>query len=116
MKEMVELDEVDWKRVYALYRKLNKINPNHEYVKVVDEVGYLIHEVRTMRNYVDSHYFSSKRKFFSGNERKAMRKDETWYRYENTEKGNLARNCRRLNNIIENVAVKHMMRLLEKYG
>ena len=113
-REITPIDKVDWKGIYALYRELKEKDPTNEYVLLVDEVGMIIHEVRTMRNLVDSHYFREKRATYGREAMRSMSDDDTWWELEDNEKGNLARNCRRLNNRVENYAVKSMVRMYER--
>ena len=105
MKEITNLDKVDWKAIYGLYRKLKETDPQHEYVLAVDELGWVIHEVRTMKNYISSNYFM---------ENKEDRKND-WFIDESKRLGRTLLNCKRLSNRVENYAVKQVLRMLKKY-
>ena len=114
-REITPIDKVDWKGIYKLYRELKEKDPTNEYVLLVDEVGWIIHEVRTMRNLVDSHYFRDKRDGIPFTEVKKLREAGTWYDLEEgDDKAELAHSCRRLNNRVENYAVKQMVRMYER--
>jgi len=113
-REITPIDKVDWKGIYALYRELKEKDPTNEYVLLVDEVGMIIHEVRTMRNLVDSFYFREKRSKYTMEQVVKLREAETWWQLEENERGDLAHQCRRLNNHVENYAVKQMVRMYER--
>ena len=101
---MVEIDPVQWAEIYRLYREKKKQKPDHEFVLVVDEVNWIIHEVRTMRNYVT-------------NFRAMMIRDHKDYDDwdQNSRVDRMTWNVRRMNNRVENYAVKNMLRLYDKY-